>query len=195
MGVEGRAKGWIQQWLEGRKQRELINERYSDWTDVSSDVPQGSVLRPTLFPMFINDLEDGVQSTVLKFADDTKLYTEVTKEEGGEQLHEYLDKCTAWARQWMMEFNVAKCKVIHAGRTNRMKEYTMEGNILEKVQEEKDLGVMVHKAMNGSGQVTEAVKKPNSEELSATRMEMDDSLYSASSRNSKNAIFEANVAT
>ena len=161
MGVEGRAKGWIQQWLEGRKQRELINERYSDWTDVSSDVPQGSVLGPTLFPMFINDLEDGVQSTVLKFADDTKLYPEVTMEEGCEQLQEYLDKCTAWARQWMMEFNVAKCKVIHAGRTNRMKEYTMEGKILEKVQEEKDLGVMVHKAMNGSGQVTEAVKKPN----------------------------------
>ena len=56
---------------------------------------------------------------------------------------------------------MAKCKVLHAGRTNRMKEYTMEGKILEKVQEEKDLGVMVHKAMNGSRQVTEAVKKAN----------------------------------
>ena len=72
-----------------------------------------------------------MQSTVLKFADDTKLYIEVTKEEGGEQLQEDLDKCTEWVKQWMMEFNVAKCKVLHAGRTNRMKEYTMEGNILE----------------------------------------------------------------
>ena len=139
----------------------VINGRYSDWTDVTSGVPQGSVLGPTLFLMFINDLEDGVQSTVLKFADDTKLYTEVTNEEGGEQLQEDLDKCTEWAKQWMMEYNVAKCKVLHAGRTNRMKEYTMEGKILEKVQEEKDLGVMVHKAMNGSRQVTEAVKKAN----------------------------------
>ena len=100
-------------------------------------------------------------STVLKFADDTKLYTEVTKDEGGEQLQEDLDKCTEWAKKWMMEFNVSKCKVLHAGRTNRMKEYTMEGKILEKVQEEKDLGVMVDKAMNGSRQVTEAVKKAN----------------------------------
>ena len=139
----------------------VINGRYPDWTAVSSGVPQGSVLGPTLFLMFINDLEDGVQSTVLTFADDTKLYTEVTKEEGGEQLQEDPDKCTEWAKQWMMEFNVAKCKVLHAGRTNRMKEYTMEGKILEKVQEEKDLGVMVHKAMNGSRQVTEAVKKAN----------------------------------
>ena len=83
MGVESRVKGWIQKWLEGRKQRLVINERYSDWTDVSSGVPHGSVLGPTIFLMFINDLEDGVQSTVLKFADDTKLYTGVTKDEGG----------------------------------------------------------------------------------------------------------------
>ena len=102
-----------------------------------------------------------MQSTVLKFADDTKLYTEVTKEEGGEQLQEDLDKCTEWAKQCMMEFSVGKCKVLHAGRTNIMKEYTMEGKILEKVQEEKYLGVMVHKAMNGSRQVTGAVKKAN----------------------------------
>ena len=82
----------------------------------------------------------------------------MTKEEGGEQLQEELGKSTVWANQWMMEFNVAKCKVLHAGR---MKEYTMEGNILEKVQEENDMGVMVHKAMNGSRQVAEAVKKAN----------------------------------
>ena len=56
---------------------------------------------------------------------------------------------------------MAKCKVLHAGRTNRMKEYTMEGKILEKLQDEKDFEVMVHKAMNGSRQVTEAVKKAN----------------------------------
>ena len=114
MGVEGRAKGWIQQWLEGRKQRVVINGRYSDWTDVSSGVPYGPVLGPTLFLTSINDLEDGVQSTVLKFADDTKLYTEVSKDEGGEQLQEDLGKCTEWAKQWMMEFNVSKYKVLHA---------------------------------------------------------------------------------
>ena len=56
---------------------------------------------------------------------------------------------------------MAKCKVLHAGRTNIMKEYTMEGKILKKVQEEKDLGVMLHNAMNGSRQVIEAVKKAN----------------------------------
>ena len=160
MGEEGRVKGWIQQWLDGRMHI-VIHGRYSYWTDVTSGVPQGSVLGTTLFLMFINDLEEGVQSAVLKFADDTKLYIEVTKEEGGELFQEDLDKCTEWEKHWMMEFNAAKCKVLHAGRTNRMKENTMEGKILEKLQEEKDLGVMVHKAMNGSKQVTEAVKKAN----------------------------------
>ena len=59
----------------------VIKGRYSDWTDVSNGVPQGPVLGPTLFLMSINDLEDGVQSEVLKFADTTELYNEVTKEE------------------------------------------------------------------------------------------------------------------
>ena len=59
----------------------VINGRYSNWTEISNCVLQGSVLGPNLFLMFINDLDDGVQSKVLKFADDTKLYTEMTKEE------------------------------------------------------------------------------------------------------------------
>ena len=53
------------------------------------------------------------------------LYAEVPKEEGHEQLQEHIDKCTEWAKQWMMEFNVAKCKVLHAGRTNIMNEYIL----------------------------------------------------------------------
>ena len=80
MAVKGRVKGWIQQWLEGRMQVVVFNGRYSDWTDVSNGDPQGSVLGLNLFLILINNLEDGVQSRVLKFADNTKLYTEVTKE-------------------------------------------------------------------------------------------------------------------
>ena len=80
----------------------------------------------------------------------------MTKERGGKQLQEDLHKCTEWAKQWMMALNVAKCKILHSGRINRLKENTTEGKILEKIQE-IDLGVMVHKAMNGSRQVAEAV--------------------------------------
>ena len=75
----------------------VINGRYSAWTDVSSGVPQGSVLGPNIFLVFIIYLEDGVQIGVLKFADDNTLNTEVTKEGGGEQLREDLDSCTEWA--------------------------------------------------------------------------------------------------
>ena len=75
----------------GEKAKSGDQWNISDWTDVSNGVSQGSVLEPNLFLMFINDLEDCVQSRVLKFADDTKLYTYMTKEEGGKQLQEVLN--------------------------------------------------------------------------------------------------------
>ena len=68
------------------------------------------------------NLKDGVQSIQVRGC---CTLTEVPKEEGHEQLQEHIDKCTEWAKQWMMEFNVAKCKVLHAGRTNIMKEYIL----------------------------------------------------------------------
>ena len=110
--------------------------------------------------MFINDLEDDVQSTVLKFADDTKLYTEVTKEEGGEQLQEDLDKCTEWAKQWMTEFSVGKCKVLC--RKNKHNEGVHNGRKYSgKSTGGEILGSDGTQAMNGSRQVTGAVKKAN----------------------------------
>ena len=68
---------WIQNWLTDRRQRVSVEGETSAWTAVHSGVPQGSVLGPLLFLVYINDLEDGVASNILKFADDTKIFRRV----------------------------------------------------------------------------------------------------------------------
>ena len=77
MGIGNLVANWIESWLSDRKQRVIINSKCSGWSDVTGGVPQGSVLGPILFVIFINDIEDGICVNILKFADDTKLFCKV----------------------------------------------------------------------------------------------------------------------
>ena len=81
-GVAGQVANWIANWLRDRKQRGAVSGRMSCWEDVSSGVPQGSVLRLLLFIIYINDFDDGVKSRLSKFADETKLEGKVNNREG-----------------------------------------------------------------------------------------------------------------
>ena len=74
--MHGKLADWIENWLDGRSQRVGVNGAYSGWAEVTSGVPQGSILGPLLFTIFINDLEDNIKNRVLKFADDSKLWGE-----------------------------------------------------------------------------------------------------------------------
>ena len=139
-GVSGGVLEWIRGWLLDRWQRVGVRGSWSGWRRVLSGIPHGSVLGPVLFLVFIDDLEEGVISGVLKFADDTKIFRRVDFDEDREALQRDLDKLVHWSEVWQMKFNVDKCKVMHMGRGNLGGSYVMNGGTLGVVSEERDLG-------------------------------------------------------
>ena len=164
LGLDGKLLEWIRVWLEGRKQRVVLNGEASEWSDVLSGVPQGSVLGPTLFLIFINYIDravDVTSSVLLKFADDTKVAKVVESEEQREEMQATINRLVQWSAEWQMLFNAGKCHLLHLGRGNARHTYTMEGRVLEAVEFEKDVGVVVHESLKPSMQCAKAAARAN----------------------------------
>ena len=164
MGIGGKVLSWVEEWLSGRQQRVVLNGKFSGWADVGSGVPQGSVLGPTLFVIFINDIDCAVDvtgSVLLKFADDTKWAMVVDTEEQSQAFQEGIHRLEEWSREWQMLFNSGKCHVLHLGSRNRHQEYTMAGQILEPVESEKDVGILIDKSLKPSQQCLRAATRAN----------------------------------
>ena len=132
----------IEQWLTDRRQRVVVDGEVSSWKSILSGVPQGSLLGPILFLVYINDLEEGVTGNILKFADDTKLFRKVKGIGDKQNLQDDIDKLVKWSEKRQMIFNFGKCKCLHTGPGNTSMNYDMGGTILSKTVKENDLGAV-----------------------------------------------------
>ena len=166
-GIEGKILNWIKEFLNNRKQRVIQGDTVSCWKDVFSGVPQGSVLGPILFLIYINDLPDNILNTIKLFADDTKLISVLDEDYKCSMLQEDLNKISEWCKKWLILLNAQKCKVIHFGSKNKKTNYflfnhkTNESDILEKSDVEKDLGIFFSSNLKWKNQVTSAAAKAN----------------------------------
>ena len=107
-GIQDEVAKWIQNWLDDRRQTLVVEVCFSNWRPVTSGVPQGSVLGPLLFVIYINDLDENLGGTVSKFADDTKIGGIMDSEESYLGLQWDPDHLGQWADEWQMEFNLDK---------------------------------------------------------------------------------------
>ena len=128
-GIKGKALKWISSFLGGRTQAVVLEGECSSEVPVTSGVPQGSVLGPLLFLLYINDLPENIQSQVRLFADDTAVYLTVRNQNDSRIFQNDLNTLQEWERTWDMEFNPSKCQVLHISRARQLihSQYTLHG--------------------------------------------------------------------
>ena len=162
IGVKGYLLNWIRNWLTGRRQRVTLHDQVSDWTETMSSVPQGSVLGPILFLIYINDLCDVIKDCNLSmFADDTKIFKVVKNEQDKETLQDNINAMSKWCQDWQMSLNLTKCHSLSFGN-KRQYTYELNGQQLTEVNCERDVGVLVPSNLKYTEHCGMVVSKANS---------------------------------
>ena len=163
-GIRGKTLDWITAFLSGRKQRVIVNENHSQWAEVTSGVPQGSVLGPILFLLYINSMSNGVTSKMFYFAGDAKIYRAITTLAEQEELQKDLYKLKKWSNGGDLEFNLTKCHqlTLSLRTTSSNRTYSLDGTTpLTRVNSEKDLRTIFDTKLSFHEHISKKTKTAN----------------------------------
>ena len=152
---------WCSNFLTSRRQKVVLNGRSSQWGEVLSGVPQGSVIGPLLFILFVNDIPGVAHSLIQMFADDIKIFRSLLSPDDHSRLQEDLSDLEQWANRNCMCFNPKKCQVLHLGRNNPEGQYNICGEAIEPSNLVRDLGVQVDKNLSFQEHIQLQVSKAN----------------------------------
>ena len=163
-GISGPLNSWIRAFLTGRTMSVTIDGVTSDPAEVLSGVPQGTVLGPLLFLIYINDMPGVVSNGtyVRLFADDCLAYRPIHSDQDQIILQQDLTALQNWAERWGMRFNTKKCHIMHIHRSQiRSRIYQLCGEVLYSVSKAKYLGVLISNDLSWNEQVCKVVAKAN----------------------------------
>ena len=161
-GFNGRLLKWLENYLTDRQQRVVVEGAQSTYVDITAGVPQGSILGPLLFLIYVNDLPTSLQTNIRIYADDTTLFLDYKDPEAGrEQLQRDIEKLEVWAEKWLMEFSPAKTEslVFSRKRVKHEPEIKMAGKNIKSVKQHKHLGILLQQNGKWSGLIDDIVGK------------------------------------
>ena len=162
-GITGKTNQWIKNFLSNRGQLVVVEGEKSTEIPVESGVPQGSVLGPSLFLFYINDMPTNIKGTVRLFADDTIVYVTVSNDIDAANLQQDLDNLAKWETAWLMKFHPEKCNVltISKKKTPITRDYVLHGHTLERVTSAKYLGVTITSDLKWGEHINNICTKAN----------------------------------
>ena len=144
-GINGSTLTWMNDFLPNRVQAVSVNGSHSTWGNVTSGVPQGSVLSPALFSLYIDHIREKIQSNIRQHAEDTILCREINSINDHSILQEDLETQSEWATTWLMDFNICKCAIlpITKKRNTSFLNHTIFGNTLERIDFHEYFGISI----------------------------------------------------
>ena len=160
-GIQNDTYNWIKAWLSNRTQQILLDGITSSSVAVTSGVPQGTILCPLMFLLYINDITTNIKSPLRIFADDCLLYRVINSPEDTIILQQDLDQISDWVKIWQLRLNVTKCALIRCSRslTPIVHHYTLNNSFLKETDQHLYLGIMLNKTLSWLSHISNIAKK------------------------------------